>query len=358
MQTNRKYGIDLLKIFSIIGVIVLHIISTNTMLLSFPQNDYRFWIIYIVNIFFYCSVNVFAMVSGYLLYKKKSLNSYRVFELLLTVTLYTIVFSLLAKYCFPIQSASIDSVFMNITNMPNSSYWYILSYLPILIISPFINKLINVLTVKQHKQLCIILVLLFCVIQSFFDVDIFYVNNGYSFLWLLVCYIIGAYICRENKKSTKKSNYILILFITILFLFTINFAIYKIAGKAILYLIKYNSPFYVILSVCLIFLLKDIDLSKSPKLIHNSIKNLSCVTIDVYLIHCHCLFFDILMPKMYSWILNYNAFLLPLLIIGCAIILYLMLSVFGIIRIKLFELLKVNKLFKKITKDKFSYTIE
>ena len=56
-------------------------------------------------------------------------------------------------------------------------YWYIMCYIPIAILQPFLNKMILILSENQHKQLCILSVLLFSVLPNILNRDYFAFND-------------------------------------------------------------------------------------------------------------------------------------------------------------------------------------
>lgn len=55
-----------------------------------------------------------------------------------------------------------------------------------------------------------ILIILFSVLPTIAKNDIFGINRGYSVIWLLVLYIIRAYI-RENEYNFKFKSYMYFL---------------------------------------------------------------------------------------------------------------------------------------------------
>ena len=69
LKVNRIYGIDLLKIISMINIINLHINSKSKLLMVNPDNP-KFKHIYRLEVFSYWPVNAFGLISGIVGFKK------------------------------------------------------------------------------------------------------------------------------------------------------------------------------------------------------------------------------------------------------------------------------------------------
>ncbi len=62
---QRNFGIDLLKIVSMLLVVILHIIGKGGVLGVVEPGTYRYVASWLVEIGAYCAVNCFALASGY-----------------------------------------------------------------------------------------------------------------------------------------------------------------------------------------------------------------------------------------------------------------------------------------------------
>lgn len=76
---------------------------------------------------------------------------------------------------------------------------------------------------------------------------------------------------------------------------------------------------------------------------------MSTAAFDVYIIHCHILIFDVLIKDHFKWISNMQIFLIPITIICLVVILYLLLTLIGIIREQLFEKAHFNSALKRLS---------
>ena len=66
LTSERQYGIDLLRIISMCGIIGLHVINRGGVLAYSDESTLTIQGIRFIAIICYCSVNVFAMISGWL----------------------------------------------------------------------------------------------------------------------------------------------------------------------------------------------------------------------------------------------------------------------------------------------------
>lgn len=354
---NRYYGLDIARCIAMCGIVCLHIIGNGGVLASSSPGTINYWMAWFLEVCAYSSVDLFALMSGYLGFGHKRFNSYRVFELLITVIIYCILITIGALIIFPKLFGSIKSIIYSLAPVLKGRYWYISCYIPLSILAPFINKGLEVLTIKQHRLLCIIILLIFSAVPSIFNVDFFAITGGYSFVWLALCYIMGAYIKREKRKLCNKTTCIIIYIVCALFLLSGSILEYSIFNNTTPYMISYISPFVLMMAISILCLCEQITLQRCNERIKNSLVLLSGVAFDVYIIHCHLLIFDYLIKDNFTWFLNYNAVCMPFLCIISVMGIYLFSAAFGLIRQKLFKLFQLEQFFYKITKGIFSYDI-
>ena len=93
------------------------------------------------------------------------------------------------------------------------NYWYFTEYFCLYIFIPLINKGILYLDKVELKIIIINLFSIFIVLKEIINPEYnsLHLNSGYSSLWLLILYIIGAYFEKYRKK--QKKNFFLFLYI-------------------------------------------------------------------------------------------------------------------------------------------------
>ena len=70
-QGNRNYGIDLLRILSMFMVVLLHVNNFGGLLGHYDANSLGYVFVWFSEAFAICAVNVYAMISGYVLLNSK-----------------------------------------------------------------------------------------------------------------------------------------------------------------------------------------------------------------------------------------------------------------------------------------------
>lgn len=87
---SRNIRIDIIRVGSMLGIITLHILGIVGVRNSLSITQVGYWIAYFLEVLSGCSVDVFAVMSGYLLYgKKRKLK--RIIELIATVLFFSIL---------------------------------------------------------------------------------------------------------------------------------------------------------------------------------------------------------------------------------------------------------------------------
>lgn len=245
---NRNYGIDLAKWASMLMVVVLHNLLNRGVLsrsaLSF--NNLAYW--WLENIAI-VGVNVFALISGYLIVNRP-VKLRRLVHLWYIVLFWSVVTTgvvmVLTKHWSTMSF--IKSFFPVILGR----YWYFNAYIALCLLLPFINAGIKALTQKQLER--IIVALLFFTMTSGI-LGHFFVQDGYSALWLVVMYLIGAYIKNATvnvERIRSQQLGVIIIGMTLISLFGEIISI-KFIGHSDMWL-AYNSPMIVTESIAMFIL--------------------------------------------------------------------------------------------------------
>ena len=82
-------------------------------------------------------------------------------------------------------------------------YWYPFNYIVLLLMSPFLNALVNNTTQKGLKGGTVLLVGVICVflkVNPFYDSSVFVGHYSHSFLWWILLYLTAAYYRRYGVK--------------------------------------------------------------------------------------------------------------------------------------------------------------
>ena len=119
---KRNYGIDLLRIVSMYMIVILHVLGQGGILWNVEVFSIKYYIIWFVEIFCYCSVTCYALITGYVMCDKK-VKYNNILYLWLGVFFWSVLLTFIMNCFYPILIGKKDflkSLFPVIFN----NYWY------------------------------------------------------------------------------------------------------------------------------------------------------------------------------------------------------------------------------------------
>ena len=119
---KRNYGIDLLRIVSMIMVVTLHVLGNGWFLDDIDGITPVFGTMWLLEIACYCAVNCYALISGYVGYGKKFKLS-GIIQLWIEVVFYLVLFNLIYKMIDP-SSVDDTQMFTSLFPVMSDKYWY------------------------------------------------------------------------------------------------------------------------------------------------------------------------------------------------------------------------------------------
>ena len=157
----------------------------------------KYEIYWFLKIASYCAVNCYGMISGYVMYDKKFKYS-NIIYLYFQVLFYTLTIGAIFYFIMPdcVSKKQMIQYLIPIFNC----YWYFTAYFALFFIIPFLNKMIKNLSDKEVKILLITITVIYSALPTLFYNQIFNLNAGYSFIWLMFLYLTGA--CIKRLSST------------------------------------------------------------------------------------------------------------------------------------------------------------
>lgn len=342
---ERMYNMDLCRVIAMMGILLLHFNRYGGIYDSVEKGSALFWCAWILRIIASTSVNVFAMLSGYLGYKKVQQKSLRLFELIFSVFFYCLIITVIFYFSYPSVFSGVKDVIVSFFPPLQGRFWYITSYIPLFLLQPFLNRMLLQMSEKQEKNACLIFAFLLGIIPAIIKTDLFHVNSGKSFLWLAVCYCIGHYIRRSDLHLKTKKSTLLILFGGILQLLTKIILFYLFHKKDSMYLLMNIGPFIIIESIGFFLLFIGIKIKESK--IARAISFLSIYSFDVYILHCHPLILEHFIGGAFSYINTIPVYLLSLAVFIIAV--YILCTITGFIKSQLIKFMQIDKILSRIS---------
>ena len=338
-ENARNYGVDFLRIISMIFVVMLHVLKRGGILGSLPVLSVKYEIAWFMEIACYCAINCYALISGYVGVNSKFKYT-NIVNLWLQVIFYSVGFALIAMPILP-QKVLLSNVIEGFMPVSNNSYWYFTAYFCIFFFMPIFNKLLSILNKKQMVATGITIVLLFSVLPTFAKTDIFCLNSGYSAIWLALLYILGGIIRKTDilckiKPLASFGIYLLCVLIT----WTEKLVIDCI-GWGRVHGLQYISPTILFSAIMLLNAFSQLKIKKIPAKI---ISLLAPHTFGVYLAHVQRQVWSFLMVDAFVGITQCNVFLMVLLIFIAVLGIYLIATAIDAVRALLFRLLHIKRL--------------
>ena len=174
-------GIELLRCISMIMIVILHYFIHGGVLENTYNGSTLYYIIWSVEGLCNISVNCFMLISGYLL-STKAFSAKRIIKLYFEILFYSIIIIIYAQY-FTSYTITIKDLILCLPIVSRNN-WYVTTYFGISLLIPYFNKFINNIDQKTHTSALMSGFILFSMIPtSFFYIDQFGVNKGYSVIW-------------------------------------------------------------------------------------------------------------------------------------------------------------------------------
>lgn len=207
-EGKRNVNMDLLRLLSMIMVTMLHAL-TKSDLLPFmagevPVNGWIAWVLEVLSV---SAVNIFMLISGYFLVTSK-FKIGRLVEIVLQVIFYTVgsfvLFVLIGKYS--LQDMNIYDLIHYFLPIHMETYWFISAYVIIYLLLPLIIAGVQAMTEKQLLGVILGLLVFESVFKSVLPIRLVMDTRGYSFLWYLLLFLVGAHIRFYGFKLVKTAK--------------------------------------------------------------------------------------------------------------------------------------------------------
>lgn len=342
---KRNTGINLFKLFSMFMIALLHVLGMGG-ITGAAAGTSSYYPVYLMQNAAFCAVNCYALVSGYLMLGKKIKPS-RITELWFEVFFYSVSISAIMMIVYR-DLFSARNIVYAVTPIISNQYWYMTSYFMMYLFVPMMNKFADAANKKVFTA-TIVVILVLTTGSLMIKQDGFRLNDGYSPIWLMIMYLVGAYMKKFNVGAKIKKWLALLLYVIsslcsfILCVFSKK--LLKIMlGNDISYL-SYTSPFVVLSAIFLFIFFSKLKFGKKTEKLINYI---TPAALGVYLIHTHPLVFNKLMKDIAMPLVNHGTAAMIFGSVAMALAVFIICIVIDLLRIQLFRLIRINALCKKL----------
>lgn len=261
-MVQRKSNIELLRILSIFGVIILHYNGNigNALELTINKQLNHNVLLYLESVCI-CAVNLFVLISGYFLCKSDRRKIEKPVKLILQVIIFSIVLYLvsviLGKNTFTTKEFLIHFI---------PSNYFVILYVTLYFLSPYYNIVIKNIDKSLFKKMILTMFILFSIYPYFVDflevflktdltglssIGILGSQQGYTIINFSLMYFIGAYIRYNDINISSKK--------LLLYLLGISISIYvmKILPNMGEIALEYCNPLVIIEAVIIFIIFKN-----------------------------------------------------------------------------------------------------
>ena len=286
MKNTSRTWIDICRIISIFGVVLLH--TSATVVINKDIGSFEWWMGNIYDSSVRWCVPVFIMISGALLLspektKNKTLfYKKRVYRIIPALVFWSFVFIL-----WDIIISHINGHYMNFsqvlkkikTGTPHYHLWFLYMIPMLYLITPFLTSMMKKVSPKYTTLL---LIVLFIISILFYFIKRENTLFIFSFIPYVSYFICGKYISEKNTESYKTISFI-IFFSMIIFTAILTYFLCEVRGIGQgLYFYDYISITIIPMSISLFIIIKNIKFNFKFKSI---IPKISGLCFGVYLVH-------------------------------------------------------------------------
>jgi len=379
LQREKNYGVELLRILAIVLVLLLHVLGVGGVYTnagsSVATSKYtaNYVISWTLETAAYGAVNLFALISGFVgLYSSFKLKRWmRLWALVVFWGVFTFVlfdkcvvvfqgFNDLLIKMVPALGPTVERYIPTAENykevvftVGTKRFWYFNMYTLLFILMPLLNAGLRRMEKKQLALTSFALFFAASVYKTAFNRDLFVLSNGYSVIWLLILYVVGATAKKYYDDGFRPNKlfctlgYFGCVVVSAGFKFLFEWLFYKHPDvekykeyKDVL--ISYTGPFIVVGSVLLLFVF--VQLKVRSKVGQRITLTFSAASFGIYIIQVADPFwYNYLKLRFYRFAFQPTGKMLLYLFVSLLMV-YLLLAVLEIIRIYLFRYSRLDKL--------------
>lgn len=207
-------------------------------------------IAFAINAFCICAVNCFVLISGYF---KINVSTQKFVNLILSILLYTIVFTVIP---YMVKGDWITAI-KKCLFLSHSQYWFVIDYLFLMVFAPMLNMAYDKFSDRHRILITIGLILISCYFGFLWNHTAN--HNGYTIIQFITMYCIGREVAKFKFSLTRLQS---------ISLYMIGCSIIAISGWLLWNrgynglswkTTFYNDPFLVVAALGLFMLFKDMS---------------------------------------------------------------------------------------------------
>lgn len=210
---ERNYGIDLLRLVLMYMVCLLHILGKGGVLEACSPGTVKYGVFWFLEVCAYCAVDGFALISGYMASKRPQRYK-KIVELWFQAVFYSFFQTvMLGMAGVRVSFESPEEFWKLLMPVTFKTFWYFTEYFALFFMMPILNSFLFSIDEKTAKKTFLVLTVLFSGLGVINDP--FVSGDGYSAIWLIVLYCLGA-LAKKIRLFEKKSSVTLVLLFVVM----------------------------------------------------------------------------------------------------------------------------------------------
>lgn len=193
---GKKKNLEELRCLAMMMVVVLHFLGKGELLgdVTAAEMDAVGIAAWVMEAFSIVAVNVYMLISGYLLCES-SFKISRLIRLYLQIWMYSVGIGLAAGLAGLTTAERNTHYFLSLLfPVSMGHYWFMTAYVFLYLLLPFVGMAVKRMTKEQLKLALTMLLLVFCVLKSVLPFRLEEDGMGYDCLWYLCVFLAAAYI--------------------------------------------------------------------------------------------------------------------------------------------------------------------
>jgi len=334
-------------------VVTLHCLSFGGVLDSVQPGTAAYHAAWLLECAAYGAVNIYGLITGYVCVKAKH-KCGRLLSLWLEVVL--VLLTVTVIFDFIPNGFSWKALLRAILPAAFYRYWYFSAYFFLFFFIPSLNAALTQMTRRQHRSLIAAILwttVIYTTVACTMGGDVFHVLEGYSPLWLVCLYVMGAYLRLYPEDAYRIQSGVLagiFVLCTVLAwasrLMILHFDHFggRVRDMA---LIQYNSPLILAAAAALVMLFIRIPIRGER--LSRGIRFFSASTFGVLIIHLEENFMNLAVVGRFTSLAAQPWYVMLAGVLAGAAGIYLICSVLSVLERLLMRLARIPQLCDTVT---------
>lgn len=332
---DRILGPDLLRLGAMLMVIVLHILGQGGILDAAPPGSGTWYAAWGLECLCYCAVDCCGLLSGFLSGGHRQHFS-RLALLWLETVFWSLVYFALFRLLSP-EAVGRQALVNALFPVVRRQYWYFTGYFGLSLLRPVLDAGLDRVGSRRATALFFLLFAVYCVLPGLMYSDAFRLHGGYTVLWLVILYLLGALL---RRSGFLRGLGLFPLLMTAAFCLALTFVTVlrpvSLPDFGTFTLLNYVSPTVLLFAACLLLL----SVRARPRAGSRLLSGLSGASFGVYILHTNPLLWQLAFRSgsLRSWA-GLSAVALAVRVLVCAAGSYLLFAALSSLPALLFRLL-------------------